>query len=173
MVCCVLGHEAFLFSQTKKPIHRVPGIQRQRGFISSALLLSIKFYLLLFPLYSIPIQNIHMPHTMYPDWPQSDADLIPLPQCDGPKLKPFDFAGTQAIEFLEHIGEGTHSHVFKVAIHKQTYALKLVRGSIARRYEWDRMFMLTNSWVPVCSSASPMIALGLALRRILTPTTAN
>lgn len=38
---------------------------------------------------------------MYPDWPRSKADLVPLPPCDGPKLKAFDFKGKQAIEFLE------------------------------------------------------------------------
>ncbi|KAI1659572.1 hypothetical protein F4813DRAFT_401561 [Daldinia decipiens] len=31
---------------------------------------------------------------MYPDWPESDADLVPLPQCDGPKLKPFKLPGS-------------------------------------------------------------------------------
>lgn len=55
------------------------------------------------------------PYTMYPDWPRSDADLVPLPRCDGPKLEPFDFGGAQAIEFLGYIGEGLHAHVFKGA----------------------------------------------------------
>ncbi len=63
---------------------------------------------------------------MYPDWPRTSADLVPLPRCDGPKLQPFDFHGKQQIEFLEYIGEGSHAHVFKVKIHKQIYALKLV-----------------------------------------------
>ncbi|KAH9995148.1 kinetochore Sim4 complex subunit FTA2-domain-containing protein [Xylariaceae sp. FL0662B] len=67
-----------------------------------------------------------MPYTMYPDWPLSSADLVPLPRCDGPKLKPFDFQGAQTIEFLEHVGEGLHAHVFKVQIRGQIYALKLV-----------------------------------------------
>lgn len=64
---------------------------------------------------------------MYPDWPESAADLVPLPHCEGPKLKPFDFQGPQKIEFLEYIGEGSHSHVFKVQILGGIYALKLVR----------------------------------------------
>ncbi|KAI0163966.1 kinetochore Sim4 complex subunit FTA2-domain-containing protein [Xylariaceae sp. FL1272] len=64
---------------------------------------------------------------MYPDWPRSDADLVPLPLCDGPKLGPFNFQGAQSIEFLEHVGEGLHSHVFKVKIHQQIYAIKLFR----------------------------------------------
>ncbi|KAG8418655.1 hypothetical protein J3459_012175 [Metarhizium acridum] len=38
---------------------------------------------------------------MYPDWPDSVTDLVPLPQCPGPKLKPFDFQGPQKINFLE------------------------------------------------------------------------
>lgn len=63
---------------------------------------------------------------MYPDWPKSAADLVPLPHCDGPKLKPFDFHGPQKIEFLEYLGEGMHAHVLKVKIRGQIYALKLV-----------------------------------------------
>ncbi len=63
---------------------------------------------------------------MYPDWPKSAADLVPLPQCDGPKLKPFDFHGPQKIEFPEHVGEGAHAKVFKVRILERVYALKVV-----------------------------------------------
>lgn len=63
---------------------------------------------------------------MYPDWPKSAADLVPLPRCDGPKLGPFMFHGSQRIEFLEYIGEGSHAHVFKVRIRENIYALKLV-----------------------------------------------
>jgi hypothetical protein len=63
---------------------------------------------------------------MYPERPQSDADLVPLPQCDGPKLKAFDFQGPQQIEFLDYLGSGTHAIVFKVKIRGQIYALKLV-----------------------------------------------
>ena len=63
---------------------------------------------------------------MYPEWPEPGADLVPLPQCDGPKLKPFDFQGPQNIEFLEYLGEGSHSHVVKVKIQGRIYALKLV-----------------------------------------------
>ena len=62
---------------------------------------------------------------MYPDWPKSSSDLVPLPLCEGPKLEPFDFQGPQKIDFLQHIGEGSHSHVFKVEILGQVYALKL------------------------------------------------
>ncbi|SPO07229.1 uncharacterized protein DNG_09923 [Cephalotrichum gorgonifer] len=61
---------------------------------------------------------------MYPDWPKSPADLVPLPLCDGPKLKAFDFQGPQKIKFLEHIGTGAHSQVFKVEILDKVYALK-------------------------------------------------
>lgn len=63
---------------------------------------------------------------MYPDWPKFDSDLVPLPECPGPKLKPFDFHGPQQIEFLDKIGEGLHSYVFKVRILGQIYALKVV-----------------------------------------------
>ncbi|CAM1502362.1 Fc.00g043460.m01.CDS01 [Cosmosporella sp. VM-42] len=64
---------------------------------------------------------------MYPDWPESAADLVPMPRCDGPKLEPFDFQGQQNMEFLEYLGEGSHSHVFKVEIQGLIYALKLFR----------------------------------------------
>ncbi|KAJ8123556.1 hypothetical protein O1611_g9560 [Lasiodiplodia mahajangana] len=64
---------------------------------------------------------------MYPDWPESAADLGPLPQCPGPKLGPFDFQGPQKIEFLEILGEGSHSIVFKVRMLGQIYALKVFR----------------------------------------------
>ncbi|KAI1744600.1 kinetochore Sim4 complex subunit FTA2-domain-containing protein [Xylaria scruposa] len=50
---------------------------------------------------------------MYPDWPKSTADLVPLPYCNGPKLKPFPFQGPQRIKFLGYLGEGSHAHVFK------------------------------------------------------------
>ena len=63
---------------------------------------------------------------MYPDWPESPADLLPLPQCPGPKLEPFDFGGPQNIEFLSSLGDGLHSYVFKVKINDELYALKLV-----------------------------------------------
>lgn len=67
---------------------------------------------------------------MYPDWPESGTVLQPLPTCDGPKLEPFDFKGPQDIEFLEKLGEGMVSHVFKVKILGQVYALKLVSSSL-------------------------------------------
>ncbi|KAG5931505.1 hypothetical protein E4U53_001737 [Claviceps sorghi] len=66
---------------------------------------------------------------MYPPWPQSAADLVPLPHCDGPKLKPFPFKGPQNIKFLDFLGEGLHGCVFKVMISGQIYALKLFKFS--------------------------------------------
>ncbi|KAI0535861.1 kinetochore Sim4 complex subunit FTA2-domain-containing protein [Xylaria digitata] len=80
---------------------------------------------------------------MYPDWPESDADLVPLPNCDGPKLKSFDFQGPQKIEFLEYLGEGLHAHVFKVKILGQVYALKLFR------------FAYDHNWVGPASDTDP------------------
>ncbi|EPE03319.1 hypothetical protein F503_02057 [Ophiostoma piceae UAMH 11346] len=64
---------------------------------------------------------------MYPDWPETAADLVPQPLCPGPKLAAFDFQGPQDIEFLEYLGEGLHSHVLRVKIKGQEYALKLFR----------------------------------------------
>ena len=63
---------------------------------------------------------------MYPDWPQKPSQLAPLPNCEGPKLRPFDYRGPQKVKFLDHLGEGLHAHVFKVEIKKRMYALKLV-----------------------------------------------
>ncbi|KAH9996643.1 kinetochore Sim4 complex subunit FTA2-domain-containing protein [Xylariaceae sp. FL0662B] len=80
---------------------------------------------------------------MYPDWPESQADLVPLPSCDGPKLRPFDFQGPQRIDFLEHLGEGTHAHVFKVNILGHTYALKLFR------------FVYDHNWLGPASDTDP------------------
>lgn len=67
---------------------------------------------------------------MYPKWPESDADLVPLPNIPGPKLKPFDFGGPQNIEFLEDIGEGRDAMVFKVRILGHVYALKVVSTAL-------------------------------------------
>lgn len=75
--------------------------------------------------HSDPITPI-LPLLMYPDWPQSPADLAPLPNCEGPRLQSFDFRGPQKIKFLNHLGEGLHSHVFTVEIRERVYALKLV-----------------------------------------------
>ncbi|KAI1733618.1 kinetochore Sim4 complex subunit FTA2-domain-containing protein [Xylaria scruposa] len=80
---------------------------------------------------------------MYPDWPRSDADLVPLPRCNGPKLQPFDFGGPQAIEFLKYVGEGLHAHVFKVVIRGQIYALKLFR------------FVYDDDWIGPAADTDP------------------
>lgn len=63
---------------------------------------------------------------MYPRYPASDDELRPLPECPGPKLKPFDFRGPQKIEFLGKIGEGAHSIIVKVKILDEIFALKVV-----------------------------------------------
>lgn len=57
-----------------------------------------------------------------------------LPECNGPKLQPFENPKT-TIEFKDLISEkdltdssaGGHAHVFKVSIQSKTYALKIVR----------------------------------------------
>ncbi|KAI1387201.1 kinetochore Sim4 complex subunit FTA2-domain-containing protein [Hypoxylon trugodes] len=73
---------------------------------------------------------------MYPDWPKPDTDLVPLPRWYGPKLEPFKFQGSQEIEFLELIGSGLHSSVFKVRIEGKIYALKMFR--FADTFDWKR-----------------------------------
>ncbi|KAI0008205.1 kinetochore Sim4 complex subunit FTA2-domain-containing protein [Xylariaceae sp. FL0662B] len=80
---------------------------------------------------------------MYPDRPKSAADLVPLPLCDGPKLGPFMFQGPQRIEFLEYLGQGSHSHVFKVRIQEKVYALKLFR--FVYDYHWKSSYMTPQS----------------------------
>lgn len=67
---------------------------------------------------------------MYPDCPKSSVDLVPLPRCDDPKLKPFDFRSRQKIEFRSYPGDGLHAHVFEVKILRQIYALKLFRSCL-------------------------------------------
>lgn len=49
-----------------------------------------------------------------------------LPLGEGPKLNPFDFHGPQNIEFLEFLGRGTHSQVFKIKIQQKLFAIKVV-----------------------------------------------
>jgi hypothetical protein len=90
--------------------------------------------------------------TMYPDWPDSAADLIPLPRCDGPKLKPFAFQCPQKMEFLDYLGEGSHAHVFKIKIQGQTYALTLESKLQAHQicilsYWLSRRFSLDSSTI--------------------------
>lgn len=63
---------------------------------------------------------------MYPTHATTAADLVPLPLCDGPKLQPFEFWDAP-ITFLEYLGEGLHSHVFKIDVCGKAYALKLFR----------------------------------------------
>ncbi|KAI1317819.1 kinetochore Sim4 complex subunit FTA2-domain-containing protein [Xylariaceae sp. FL0255] len=64
---------------------------------------------------------------MYPEFPETADDLVSLPRCDGPKLKPFDFKGWRKIEFLEYLGSGLHSYILKVSILSKVYALKLFK----------------------------------------------
>lgn len=54
--------------------------------------------------------------------------LPPLPAHPGPSLRPFDFKDVKKahIEFLEYIGHGAHSRVYKVRIDGKLYALKVV-----------------------------------------------
>ncbi|KAL8343772.1 hypothetical protein RB601_004337, partial [Gaeumannomyces tritici] len=80
--------------------------------------------------------------TIYPDWPRSDADLVPLPRCEGPKLKAFDFGGPQRIEFLQLLGDGAHGIVFKVKMRHRHYALKLFR--FCYEDEWPCMIRESN-----------------------------
>ncbi|RYC62666.1 hypothetical protein CHU98_g3526 [Xylaria longipes] len=54
---------------------------------------------------------------MYPDWPRSNADLVPLPRCDALNRS--------------RKRSSLYAHVFKVAIREQIYPLKLTRSTSA------------------------------------------
>jgi hypothetical protein len=108
---------------------------------------------------------------LYPELPQSGSDLIPLPQrVNGPKLKPFDFQGSQQIEFLDYLGEGLHSHVIKVKILGQIYALKLVRP-IWKSNWWATSTLLTTLYL--LSSCSHQRWTGVAPHSLLSTTKAT
>lgn len=58
----------------------------------------------------------------------------PLPQCQGPKLKPFPHRKSK-VDFIRLLSDsestggiesGGHAHVFEVSIEGETYALKVV-----------------------------------------------
>lgn len=53
-------------------------------------------------------------------------DFVPLPECEGPRLQPYNAKHAPDIDFLEHIGQGVHAHVFKVKIDGKIFALKIV-----------------------------------------------
>ncbi|ERS95631.1 hypothetical protein HMPREF1624_08147 [Sporothrix schenckii ATCC 58251] len=72
---------------------------------------------------------------MHPDWPETPADFMPLPQCPGPKLHAFQFHDPQDIKFISYIGQGLHAHVLKVEIKGQEYALKLFRFVYEENWE--------------------------------------
>lgn len=98
---------------------------------------------------------------LYPELPQSGSDLIPLPRfVKGPTLKPFDFQGPQQIEFLDHLGQGLHSHVVKVKILGQIYALKLVSLIWKSNLRGQASTVLTTLYLP--SSCSHQRWSGLA-----------
>ncbi|KAI8666918.1 hypothetical protein NCS56_00826700 [Fusarium sp. Ph1] len=90
---------------------------------------------------------------MYPDWPESASDLVPLPHCDGPKLEPFDFQIPQKMGFLEYIGEGAHAHVFKVRILGQIYALKLASALEAATARYQ--LTLVDAFASLANYAEP------------------
>lgn len=64
---------------------------------------------------------------MLPQLPTPEAPAEPLPPCAGPQTLPFLDAVPPDIEFLDILGEGLHSYVFRVRIQGQLYALKMVR----------------------------------------------
>lgn len=71
---------------------------------------------------------------VFPVLPSSQADLVPLPTCEGPKLQPFDFGEEeQEIEFVDRLdgrdlSDMSPTMVYLVKIRGETYALKVVRA---------------------------------------------
>lgn len=58
-----------------------------------------------------------------------------LPEVPGPKLYPFDTGGEPLnLEFIEEIGKGLVSFVWKVRINGSEYALKIVSKSVSFRF---------------------------------------
>ncbi len=53
--------------------------------------------------------------------------MVPLPWCDGPTLKSFDFQGPQNVELPQHLGKGLRSHVSKVDILGRTYTFEFCK----------------------------------------------
>ncbi len=53
----------------------------------------------------------------------------PLPQCEGPKLRPFKdhHRAIKFLRLLSDIKSEGHAHVFEVSIGSKKYALKVVR----------------------------------------------
>ncbi|OAA61821.1 hypothetical protein SPI_04680 [Niveomyces insectorum RCEF 264] len=86
---------------------------------------------------------------MYPFLPGPGEELVPLPNCEGPKLKPFDFHGPQRIEFLELLGTGIDGVVFKVKILGRIYALKLFKFNSEDYFDSDGPAGLTEDSVDI------------------------
>lgn len=53
-----------------------------------------------------------------------------IPRCEPPHLQPYNHDGTADITFLEKVGAGLHSHVFKVQIDDRVFALKVFNLNI-------------------------------------------
>lgn len=85
------------------------------------------------------------------------ADLPLVPDCEGPRLHPYNRKGTDEIEFIDEVGHGAHAHVFKVRIDGKIYALKVFLNQLVtadwvtpRPDEWDNIDneLLTAQWHP-------------------------
>lgn len=83
--------------------------------------------------------------------------LPPVPDCEGPKLHPYQPEGAPEISFLELIGQGAHGKVFKVQIDGKILALKVFNLQFvdaawltADEEEWDKVDeeLLTAQWHP-------------------------
>lgn len=70
----------------------------------------------------------------------------PLPWLNGPKLEPFRFRdeNQRKIRFLDHLGGGLHSEVFRASIDGSIYAVKLV----CIRLPFGSRAVLTGPLVP-------------------------
>lgn len=72
--------------------------------------------------------------------------LPPVPDCEGPKLHPYQPDGTPEISFLELIGQGAHGNVFKVQIDGKILALKVFKY---QHVDSDWLTMADDEWEKV------------------------
>lgn len=85
------------------------------------------------------------------------VDLPPVPDCEGPRLNPYNPKGTPEIEFIDEVGKGAHAHVFKVRIEGKVFALKVFMNQLIgadwvtpHADQWDNVDdkLLTAQWHP-------------------------
>ena len=108
-------------------------LQRLSALSTSDSLVSLSSKLLRFSQHASSPQAAHS--VLLLDWGpmrfMSSTTDIDLPECDGPKLKPFTFRDRK-IQFVRLLSDpeySGHAHVFEALIDAKPYALKVVSRS--------------------------------------------